>query len=680
MTIEQALQVAAEHRHAGRRQDAERLLCEVLQVVPRQPEAMNLLGMLLLDAGVPERAEEWLRAAIAVKPFMAQFHNDLGTALRALRRPAEAVVAYRRALEIRPDLAMIHSNLGVALQDAGDEEEAIAAYQRAIALQPDFAMAHNNLGYVLQATRRWDEAVAAYRRAVELQPDFALAWINLGETLRALGRTDEAIATLERAVAMQPGLVAAENNLAGALCDAGRFGEAIARLERIVELHPTLAEAHGNLAIALKEQGRVDEAIAHYREALRLRPESASLFSNYLIALHYSAAVSPAQLFEAHGEFDRRFAAPLRAADRPPRRLHAAHEPLTIGFISPHFAAHPVGHFFVRLLENLSREEFRVVCYSDTLRPDRMTDRLRVAAAVWRDTLHLRDEPLDRLIREDRIDILFDLAGQTAGHRLLVFARKPAPVQVTWLDYVGTTGLSAMDYLIADPREIPPGAERWHREKVLRLPDDYICYDPPVDAPAVGPLPVLSRGHVTFGSFNILPKTSPEIVRVWADILHRVPTARLLLKNRGLDDPATSGRYRRLFAQHGIGEERVEFSGWSPASELLARYGEVDLALDTFPYNGGLTTCEALWMGVPAVTCPGETFASRHGLTHLSAVGLPELIARDLDHYVELAVALVGDVERLAVLRVELRDRVTASALCDGPRFAKNFSALLRAM
>ncbi len=289
----------------------------------------------------------------------------------------------------------------------------------------------------------------------------------------------------------------------------------------------------------------------------------------------------------------------------------------------------------------------------------------------------MSDQRLAEQIRADRIDILFDLAGHTAHNRLLVFARKPAPIQVTWAGYVGTTGLATMDYLLADRYEVPPGAERHYQERVLRMPDGYVCYDPPAYAPAVTPLPALDHGQATFACFNNPAKVTPQVVRVWATILRRLPGARLVLKFKGWNDRCVVRRFAELFAAQGIDSGRLEFLGPSPHIELLAEYGRIDLVLDPFPYSGGLTTCEALWMGVPVITWPGETIAGRHSLSHLSSVGLTETIARDVDEYVEVAVALAGDLPRLAMLRTGLRQRMAASPLCDGNRFAMNLMSLL---
>jgi predicted O-linked N-acetylglucosamine transferase (SPINDLY family) len=262
----------------------------------------------------------------------------------------------------------------------------------------------------------------------------------------------------------------------------------------------------------------------------------------------------------------------------------------------------------------------------------------------------------------------------------LVFARKPAPIQITWIGYEGTTGLATMDYLLADRYVVPEGTEQYYREHVLRMPDGYLCYDPPAAAPPVGPPPSLAKGYTTFGSFNNLAKITPEVVAVWAKILRRAPTTRLVLKYRGLGDPTVKQRYLDLFAAHDVGPQRLELLPWTSYAEYLETYHEVDVALDPFPFSGSATTCDALWMGVPVVTCPGETFASRHSLSHLSNVGLTETIAHDLDEYVELAVVLAADLPRLSGLRAGLRQRMAASPLCDGKRFATHLESILRAV
>ena len=512
-------------------------------------------------------------------------------------------------------------------------------------MKPDYAEAHSNLGVAFQQQGKLDDAIACCRRALELKPDFAVA----------------------------------NNNLGNALKDQGKLDEAVACYRQALELAPDYAEAHNNLGNVLKDQGKMDEAVACYRRALELKPEYAVAHSNLLFALEYCQGVTPDALAEAHAEYDRRHAAPLRPSTEWTKvRSTAVPARLRLGFVSPDLGRHPVGYSLARVLENLDREQQETIVYSDRVAKDDLTQRLQAAATQWRDVFGIRDQQLAEQIRADCIDVLFDLAGHTAHNRLLVFARKPAPIQVTWAGYVGTTGLKAMDYLLADRYEVPPGAERHYQERVLRMPDGYVCYDPPLYAPPVTPLPALEHGQVTLGCFNNPAKITPQAIEVWARILRRLPEARLVLKFKGWNDDGVARRFSEMFVAHGVDPARLEFLGYSPHIELLAEYNRIDLALDPLPYCGGLTTCEALWMGVPVITCPMETFASRHSLSHLSNVGLTETIARDLDEYVDLAVSLAGDLPRLALLRAGLRQRMAESPLCDGKRFATNLLSLLR--
>ena len=552
-----------------------------------------------------------------------------------------------------------------------------------------------------------DEAVACYLRTLELKPNLAEAHNNLGSALKDLGEPDEAVACFRRALQLNSSLTEAHNNLGNALKEQGELEEAVACYRRALALKPDLAEAHNNLGTALKDQGKLDEAVVCHRRALELKPDSAQAHSNLLLALHYEAGVTLASLAEAHAEYDRRHGdcphfrergdvalhetlrrrengtvplgpAPSRDAIMPHRNGQVRGERLRLGFVSADLGRHPVGYFLVRVLENLGREGMETVCYSNRILKDELTHRIQSAATGWHDVMGISDEGLAEQIRADGIDILFDLGGHTARNRLLVFARKPAPIQITWIGYEGTTGLGTMDYLLADRHVAPEGIEDYFRERVLRMPDGYLCYEPPAAAPAVGPLPSLKRGYTTFGSFNNPAKITAEVVSVWAEILRRRARARLVLKYRGLGDAAVRGRYLELFAAEGVEDERLELLPSSSYAEYLAAYHQVDVALDPFPFSGSVTTCEALWMGVPVVTCPGETFASRHTLSHLWNVGLRETIARDRNEYVELAVSLGGDLPRLGALRGSLRERMASSPLCNGKRFAANLRNVLR--
>ncbi len=710
-TLSEALALAIQHHQAGRLPAAEQIYRQILLVEPYHADALHMLGVIAAQVGKPEIAVDLFRRAIRVngssapfhtdlgnalkeqgkldqavacyryaiklKPDYAEAHNNLGNALKDQEKPDEAIASYRKAMKLNADYVDPHYNLGVVFQDQGKLDDAIACYRRALQRKPDHAVAHNNLGSIFRKLGRFEEAIASYRRAVELQPNYAVAHYNLGGTLRDQGKLDEAAACCRRAIELKPDFAEAHNVLGNVLRDQGKLDEAADCCRRAVELNPDLAEAHNILGNVLRDQGKLDESIACYRRALELDPDSVVAHNNLVFTLQYCTGVTPSSLAEAHAEFDRRHAAPLRGLIVPFENLAERRGRLRLGFVSPDLKRHPVGYFLIGVLENLSRETCETVCYSDRVAKDDLTRRFQAAASQWRDVFGISDQRLAEQIRADRIDILFDLAGHTSHNRLLVFARRPAPVQITWAGYVGTTGLSAMDYLLADRYEVPPGAEHHYREQVLRMPDGYVCYEPPDYAPPVTRLPALDGNAVTFACFNNPAKITPQAIEVWAKILHRLPQSRLVLKFKGWNLNSVAGRFTELFAAQAIDPARLELLGPSPHDQYLAEYQRIDLALDPFPYSGGLTTCEALWMGVPVVTCPGETFAGRHSLSHLSNVGLTETIARDLDEYVELAVSLAGDLPRLAELRAGLRERMAASPLCDGKRFANNLASLL---
>ena len=659
-------------------QAAEQIYRQILQSDPANPDALHQLGVIAHQAGRHEVAADFFERAIAVQPGVAAYHSNLGEAYRCLGRLEKAADCYRQALRLKADYPEALNNLGLVLQKQGQPALAAECCQRAVTLAPAFALAHNNLGNALRDQGQNAAALACYRRALELNPDYAEAHSNLGNLLSDREQAAGAIACYRRALQLKPNFVEAYVNLAHALLGVGQIAQAIATCQQALQHNAACPEAYLNLGNALKAQGQADDAITCYQKSLQFKPEYRAALSNLLDTLPYCDGITLAQLAAAHAEYERRYASPLRAAWQPHLNRPDVDRALRVGFVSPDLCRHPVGFFLIGVLEHLDRGEVELICYNDRVAADDFTDRFRGASGLWRDVFGQSDAQLAQQIRADAVDVLFDLAGHTAHNRLLVFARKPAPIQLTWAGYMGTTGLSAIDYILADRYEIPVEFEQHYREKVLRLPDGYVGYQPPADAPPVGPLPAEAAGHVTFGSFNNPAKITPEVVALWSEVLREVPASRLLLKFRGLNDPGAQDRYRRLFAAQAIGADRVELEGWSPHRELLARYNRIDVALDTFPYSGGLTTCEALWMGVPVVTCPGETFASRHSLSHLSSVGLTETIAQDRRQYVQLAAGLAADLPRLSALRAGLRDRVAQSPLCDASRLAGQLTALLR--
>jgi len=613
---------------------------------PDMIEAVNNLGTALMERGAFDEAERCFRRAIAMKPSFVVAYNNLANLLQATGRGAEAIACYERALRIDDSLPELHNNLGNALRNMGESERAITCYDKAIKLRPKFAAAHNNLGNVLKDQGRLEQALAAYRKALAINPRFAEAHNNLGNTARDLGRLLEAEAAYRQALALKPNSVEALNNLGSVLKDCGRLADALATL----------------------------------RQAMAQRPDFVTAHQNYLMNIQYDPETTPEASLEAHRAFDRAFAAPLAAEIRRHENSPDPERPLRIGYVSGDFGHHPVGRFLGPVLPAHDRAQFEIFAYSDRMNEDEITAALRAGCDQWRRIVGLEDSALTERIRSDGIDILIDLSGHTADNRLLAFARKPAPVQASWAGYVGTTGLSAMDYLISDERETPAGSEPFYTERILRLPDCYVCFAPPGYAPAVGPLPALAAGHVTFGCFNNLAKLNPGVIALWAKLLKRLPDARLVLKTHQLSDPAMRGLCASWFAAEGIAPARLELLGKSPHRALLDQYNRVDIALDPFPYSGGLTTLESLWMGVPVVTLGGNRFAARHSVSHLTAAGLADLVADGPESYLGIATGQATDLPRLAALRVGLRDRMARSPLLDGPRFTRNLESAYRQM
>ncbi|WP_084536920.1 tetratricopeptide repeat protein [Azospirillum halopraeferens] len=714
-TVAEALAVALDHHLAGRHGEAGILYGRILDADPQNPDALHLLGVLTAQTGRPADAVGLIARAVAARPGVADFRINLAGALTAAGRPAEAEAAMAgvlladpahgtalterglaamrrgdaaaaavwldRAVAVRPDDAAARINGGVAHRQAGRLRTAVARGHAAAALVPDAGPAlYVNLSGALKALGRPTDAADAARRAVRLAPAESAGWVNLALALEALDRMDAADAAGRRALALEPAAPDAWTNHAPVLRRRGRIAAAVTAADRALAIAPGTADALLNRAVALQDAGRIAAAVADYRHALALAPGRADIHSNLLLALQYDPATDGAALVAEHRAWDARHGRRI-----PPPAPHPnppdADRRLRIGYVSADFGFHPVGYFLAPVLPAHDRAAVEVVCYSARVREDAMTARLRAAADLWRPIAGMDDGEAEALIRSDGIDILVDLAGHTAGNRLPLFARRPAPVQATWAGYVGTTGLAAMDWLIADARHLPPGREAEVVERVARLPDGYVCVLPRPDAPPVGPLPLRANGFVTFGCFNNRAKLSEPTLALWARLLERVPGARLLLKTHQFDDPAVGDALRAIFARHGGDAGRLDLSGSAPHAAMPGWYNRVDVALDPFPYSGGLTTLEALWMGVPVVTAGGgERFCSRHSAGHLHAAGLPELVARDAEAYLAIAAGLAADPEGLAVLRANLRPRLAASPVCDGVRFTRNLEAALRMM
>ena len=674
LTVAEAMQLAVDSHQTGDLKGAENMCRQILNALPQHGDALHLLGVIAHQQGEHQRAVELISRAASIDGKNPHYFNNLGVSLSALGRFEAAADSFRTALKLMPDSWEACFGLGEALRAQQKFDDAIESFERTVRLKPDHIEAHHNLGLTLLKSGAYDDAIFVFKAAIALNPELDALHNDLGLALHARGSYEEAISSFRRAVALSPGLYQALHNLALSLKELGKLDEAIATLQQAMHVKPDFPEAYFSYGNVLHQQGQVPEAVASYRHALQLKPDFARAHSNLVYALNFLPDYTPETIFSEHLEWARRHAAPLKPAIRPHRNLRTQDRRLRVGYVSGNFRRHAVSYFFEPVLVNHDRDRLSIFCYSDVGQPDAYTERMRNCRCVWRDIAGQSDEAVARLIAGDEIDILVDLSGHTDGHRLLMFARKPAPIQVTWNGYANTTGMDVMDYRITDALADPPGmTEHLHTEQLVRLPEIYMAYQPPETSPPVGPPPSLANGYVTFGSFNAVSKITPQVIAVWAQILKALPAARLLILT--VPEGGTGVRMEQAFAGHGVGAERLELSGRLPFQQFLAAHQRVDVALDPFPFNGTTTTCQTLWMGVPLITLAGRSHVARVGVSMLSNLGLERLIARDEREYVSLAVALAQDDEELATLRAGLRARMLASPNTDGARLTRFLEA-----
>ena len=658
MTMAEALALAARHYHAGQLAPAEQLCRQIVKEVPGNAYAWHLLGLLAYQ----------------------------------VRRWDEALDCYRRALRLRPDLAEVHNSQGAALIGCGRWEEALQSIQQSLRLQPNNADAHHNQGIILQQLGRWQEAEASYLSALRLRPHFPQAHKDLSVLLDAQsglllgqGQFAEAEARCRAALRHDPENPRACDNLGLALTAQEKLDEAVACYQHALRIAPNQGIVHNNLAIALATQGKTEEAIACFRRAAALTTDVHYVQSNYLFALHYTAAHDPEAIFSDHVRWGQKFVGreawgvrreeftphAARGTPRDPERR------LRIGYFSADFRDHVVGRYCEGVLRAHDRGQVEVFCYSSVSREDTRTQRIKELADHWRCLVPLSDAEVAGRILKDKIDLLIDLSGHSASNRLPVFARKPAPIQVSHFGYPASTGLAAIDYRLTDAYFDPPGmTEHLYSEKLVRMPEACWCYVP-WDSPEIGPLPAERPGAVTFASISTLNKMTEEVVALWAQILRELPESRMLVVTGA--GRAGDEQVRSAFARQGVGPERVALVGRQRFDAYLRLFDDVDIVLDTYPYTGMNTTADALWMGVPVVTRAGRSCVSRLAVAPLMLAGLGDLISASAAAYVEAAVQLALDVPRLRELRGQLRDRVKRT-LGDVERFTRQLEAAYREM
>jgi len=684
---------------------------KVIALRPDHSEAHATLGNVLFYKDQHAEAINHYRTALRINPGNAAAHNNLGNVLKSTGRVAEAIESYKHAISANPNYAVGHFNFGIALKDAQRLQEAADAFRQAVALNPNYAEAYNNLGLVLKKQDRLEEAKTAlqqalavkpdfaealynlaniyfalgqlpaagdhFRRAIAVEPDYADAYNNLGNTLKEQGQIEQAIDSYRHAIDLNPEHAGAYNNLGIVLRNIGHIAEADTMAQRALQLQPDFADAYNTLGNIRSWQGKPVDALAMFQKVLELDPGHVTAHSNVLMMMQYLPRYSAADLLAAAKAWNSqhtRHIAPLA----PPGNPADPERRLRIGYVSGDFCTHPVGFFIEAVLAQHDKTRYEIFCYYNSNDHDGVTARLQKSADHWRVIDGQSDQAVAERIREDGIDILVDLSGHTRDHRLLVFPRRPAPVQLTWMGYFSTTGMDAMDHIIADRFVIPPEEERYYTEQVERLPHGYLCFTAPNLPIPVAPLPALARESVTFGCFNNPAKITPEVIACWAKLLHTLPDARLHLKYKFFEEQQAVAHFQRAFAAHGIDKQRLGFDGQSPRAQYLTHYNAIDIALDPFPFNGCTTTVEALWMGVPVITLHGDRFAGHMGESILKNLELHECVADSEPAYIEKALALANDLSHLADLRRQLRNRLLNSPLCDGAGFARDLEAVYR--
>ncbi len=743
-SITPTLAAAKRQHDGGQLAEAEALYRDALRLDPENSEALHLFGRLASEVGNPRVAVELIQRAVVISPENAEAWTDLGSALHACGCFSEAIAAHRQAIRLMPAFSPAWNSLGNAFQAAGEWEKSIAAYQEAVRLDPNYPAPQINLGNALEAAQRLEEAAAAHRAATRLAPANADIQLRLGNVLAVLGRVAEAVAAFQQAVRLDPQCFEARDNLATAvfiqgrleesirhyrkaiqldplnsntvsslseaLQLAGRYDEAIAICQDAVRLKPTatgylslenalycaertdeaieacrqallldpqFGSAYNNLGNHFRDQGLVESALSCYQKAIELLPDSAATHSNLVYFVNMHADYDPAAVLVEAQKWDEKHGAPFLCPaahgndPTPDRRLR-------IGYVSADLRRHVVGYNLLPLLREHDHEQFEVFCYSSHHAKDTITADLRSRADHWREIASVSDDRAAEMIREDGIDILVDLALHTSRNRLPIFARKPAPVQATYLAYCGTSGLSAMDYRISDPYFDPPGTDlTCYSEKTIRLARSYWCYQPFSATPAISPLPALRTGKIVLGCLNNPSKVSESALELWIEILRAIPHSQLLLLASA---GSSRERVAAKFAAGGLPPERLKFANRGRWAEYLGNWQRIDIGLDPFPYGGGITTCDALWMGVPVVSLSGKTAVGRSGLSILSNAGLPELVAHSHEEYLQIAVALAGDLPRLSTLRAGLRERMECSPLRDARGFAREIETAYREM
>ncbi len=734
MDLEQRLEDAISFHQSNRFPEAEQLYRSIIKANPNHPHANHNLGLLLVQQGQIDNALEFFITALNANPSVLQFWvsyietliftkqfvvakkilnqgrlngldgevfdqlaNYLSDQIKKSKfSPSQAqidsvIASYsngqvKETLETLkvliknyPNEAILHYTFGCCYKDLGYLEKAYTSYERALQLDPDFAEAHHELACVLRELNQLDIAIIHYKKALSIKQNFIEAYNNLGVTLDDLGKFQSAIKNYEKALLLNPDNAETLYNLGGSLRSIGQLSVAVDNFEKALIIKPRYVKAHNNLGLTLRELCELEASIKCFERAFEIDPNFSAAYSNRLLTFNYSLKYNSAFHLREAEKFGRiihrkiTYNFPYFKCKLMPNRLK-------IGFVSGDFNAHPVGFFLQNVLSELTYHNLELIAYTTQPKVDFLSERIKPFFSEWKPFYGLTDEMAAKVIHDDGIHILIDLSGHTSHNRLSVFASKPAPVQVSWLGYFATTGLVEIDYLIGDPHVTPVEFENQFSEKIFRLPHTRWCFSPPMVSLKTTTLPALKNGYITFGCFNNLAKLNDQVLILWIKVLHAIPNSRLFLKTKQFNSLNLQEKVTKKFTDHGIESERIILEGHSSYEEYLTTYQKVDIALDSFPFTGGTTTIDGLWMGVPVITLQGNTLVSRQGVGILNNVGLPDWIAKNEYEYLRKAIGFASNLDKLSSLRLELRKKIFTSPLFDAKQFAIDFNNALWVM
>ncbi len=708
------LETALAYHNQGALEEAQKIYRQILQQDPEHSDALHLSGIIAYQIGKNNIAIRMITRAIRNQPENPYYHTNLGSIFQSDGQYDKAAACYHKAIQIKPDYAAAYYNMGNVKSAGNHYEEAIhwylealriipdhpdacynmansykklgtydlsiLWYEAAIRIRPDHAESFNNMGNVFAALNKWEKAMECYQKAVVIFPDYPEALYNLAHGFQYRGKIKEAVSLYQKALVMNPEYAEVYNNIGNIFKDLGMISDAVICYRKVLSLKPDFLEAINNMGTCFLNMGQHDEAEKQYRMALALMPSSSTAYSNLLYSLNFQEGLDENQVFKEHWTWGMKQSETVKPMELPKSVICPTDRCLRIGYVSPDFRDHSVACFIEPLIIGHNRSLFQVICYSDSSITDSVTEQLKSRADQWRDICGLSDISVAEMVQQDRIDILVDLAGHTANNRMGLFAQKPSLIQLSYLGYPNTTGLSAIQYRITDSWADPPGmTDHLYTENLIRLSSGFLCYQPRVENSINSKVQTSSNGTVTFGSFNQRAKITPHVISIWARILSQVPHAEMVLKSKVYQDEKVQKQIMEDFSRHGIAHGRIRFLKYQVSdADHLNSYQNIDIGLDTFPYNGTTTTCDALWMGVPVITLAGKIHVSRVGVSLLSSVNRMELIADSEDEYVQKSIALGKNPEQIQKYRNSLRPAMLGSSLMNRQKFCDTFEKALK--